>query len=93
MAPGSIDIYTYQRLMTLIRSLIHGKLTDTVHPWSHLSECAELHDDPDWILCDDSHQLHNVGVVKLAHGHCRESRGGQTSVHKFFCTKRVILCE
>lgn len=39
---------------------------------SHLSKCAELHDDPDWILCDYSHQLHNMGVIKLTHGHCKE---------------------
>lgn len=39
---------------------------------SHLSKCAELHDDPDWIVCDYSHQLHNMGVIKLTHGHCKE---------------------
>lgn len=39
---------------------------------SHLSQCAKLHDDPDWVLSDDSHQLHDVGVVELTHGHCRD---------------------
>lgn len=37
---------------------------------SYLSKCTELHDDPDWILSDDSHQLHYVRMIKLTHGHC-----------------------
>lgn len=39
---------------------------------SHLSQCAELHDDPDWVLSDDSHQLYDMWVVKLTHRHCRD---------------------
>lgn len=35
----------------------------------YLSERAQLHDDPDGVLCDDSNQLHDVRVVKLAHRH------------------------
>lgn len=38
---------------------------------SYLSQRAELHDDPDWIIWDDAHQLHNVRMVKLTHGYCR----------------------
>lgn len=40
----------------------------------YLSQCAELHDDPDRIICDDSHQLHNVGMVKLTHGHYEDKQ-------------------
>ncbi len=57
---------------------------------SYLSECAELHDNPDWILRDDSHQLHNVGVVKLPHGHWWGRRGVQRSVRKFSLLKALF---
>lgn len=85
-----MNIYcTRISLMTLISLLTHAQIhVNKQTPLyellseSHLSECAELHDDPDWILSDDSHQLNNVGVVKLTHGHCRERRGGQRSVGK-----------
>lgn len=43
----------------------------------YLSECAQLHDDPDRVLCDDSDQLHNVRVVKLTHCYW-----GETGVHR-----------
>lgn len=33
----------------------------------YLSECAQLHDDPDGVLRDDADQLHDVRVVKLTH--------------------------
>lgn len=41
---------------------------------SYLSKCTELHDDPDWILSDDSHQLHYVRMIKLTHGHCKKHK-------------------
>ena len=43
----------------------------------YLSECAQLHDDPDRVLCYDSNQLHNVRVVKLTHRYW-----GETGVHR-----------
>ena len=47
----------------------------------YLSECAQLHDDPDGVLCDDSDQLHNVRVVKLTHRYCGET--GVQNRHSF----------
>lgn len=35
----------------------------------YLSQRAQLHDDPDGVLRDDSDQLHNVRVIKLTHGY------------------------
>lgn len=47
----------------------------------YLSKCAQLHDDPDGVLCDDSDQLHNVRVIKLTHRYCRET--GVQNRHSF----------
>ena len=43
----------------------------------YLSERAQLHDDPDGVLCDDSDQLHDVRVVKLAHRYWGTEAHGQ----------------
>lgn len=37
---------------------------------SYLSECTQLHNDPDGIFCDYSDQLHDVWMIKLPHCHC-----------------------
>lgn len=64
---------------------------------SHLSQCAKLHDDPDWVLSDDPHQLHDVWVVELTHGHCRDrdgdSEGMLVSLAAFFPLECCIFQE
>lgn len=43
-------------------------------PASHLSERAELHDDPHRVLCDHADQFNDVRVVELTHRYWKTKR-------------------
>lgn len=51
--------------------------------FSYLSKSTELHDYPDWVFCNNSNELHNVGVIKLTHGYWKESKEF-SALHKTF---------
>lgn len=55
---------------------------------THLSQSAELHDDPHRVFGDHSDQLDDVRVVELTHGHCG---GDDPRVHTKSGKKKTCL--
>lgn len=70
--PGSegSQVSTRQEAPPLAAPPLAAQPRPTARPGQpYLSQRAQLHDDPDGVLCDDADQLHNVRVIKLTHGY------------------------
>lgn len=55
----------------------------------YLSQCAELHNDPHWVFCDDTDQFHDVRMVKLTHCYCR-GRMTETELLKLLAIRTIM---
>lgn len=62
-------LHTVRSLSIKTYSVFVGFTANPTPRTPHLSHRAQLHDDPHWVFCDHTNQLHYVGVVELTHGH------------------------